>query len=416
MRKLSFIILVLFVFSIPWQDVIYMPGGLPAISRILGVLLIFAAFLTVIEGNTLKIRRPSLMFMVTALFIFWAALSNFWGDRFGGSLFMILTYVQLGVMVWLIWQICRTKEQHLVLLQAFVLGAYILAGSTSYQGITNPFTPNSEALYERYTGIGGNANGIAGIMALGIPIAWHLSLVGQNGLLRLVNLIYIPTAVLGIIFAASRGGFIIAIIGLMLIPLTFSYANTSRKVIVSIALIVMCLAVARFTPEQNFNRILETSSEITEGNVSNRSQVWRAGLEVYSESPLLGVGVGNFTRATTPILGYTLPAHNAYVLILTELGAVGLIIFLSIFAVTTLPLLRLEFPERQFYFILTFALAVSIFPANDEDSQHVWALLAIMTTRYAYVMTFSHTIDTIRQSSSSVRNAITRRKRRLPAR
>lgn len=416
MRKLPFIILVLFIFSIPWQDVVYLPGGLPAVSRILGVLLIFAALLTLIKGNNLTVRRPSLMLMLTVLFVFWAALSSFWGSRISSSLVISLRYLQLGTMVWMIWQICRTQEQHRILLQAFVLGAYVLSGSTTYQGITNPFVPNSEALYERFTGIGGNANDIAGIMALAIPIAWHLSLVTKNGLLRIINLLYLPIAMLAIILTASRGGFIIAIIGLTLVPLTFRYANTSRKFIVAFALIIMCVLVIRFTPQQNFNRILETSSEISEGNVSNRSQIWRAGLEVYSESPLLGVGVGNFTLATTPILGYTIPAHNAYVLILTELGIVGILLFLSIFAVTLLPLLRLEFPEKQFYFVLTFALALSIFPANDEDAQHVWALLAIMTTRYAYVMTFSHTIDTIRQTSLSVRSAITPRKRKLPVR
>ncbi len=354
------------------------------------------------------------MLFVTAAFVFWATLSSLWGSQIAGGLRSSLTYVQLGVMVALIWQLCRTKEQHLVLLQAYVLGAYVLAGSTVYGFLTNPFVANSMQSMERYTGIGSNPNGIASVTALGLSIAWYLSLVQRNAFLRLVNLVYVPVAVFGIVLTASRGGTAIALLSLAIIPLTFRYTNNSRKIIVAVALVFMGVAIVRLIPPANFARIAETSSELTEGNVSNRSQIWRAGLEAYSERPILGVGVGNFRAATTPILGYSIPAHNAYVLILTEMGIVGILLFLLVFVVTLLPLLRLDFPERPFYLILWLAIVVTIFPSNDEDAQVIWALLAIMTTRHAYVMTFSHTAYTLRQTSSRIRRIVGRGKSRLP--
>lgn len=413
MRNLPFVILVLFVFTIPLQDVIFLPGGL-TVSGIAGLILAVAALGTIVKGKTLSLRRPSLMLFVTVAFVFWAALSSLWGSQVAGGLRASLTYVQLGVMVALIWQLCRTKEQHLVLLQAFVLGAYVLAGSTVYGFLTNPFVANSAQSMERYTGIGNNPNGTASVIALSLSVAWYLSLVQRNAFLRLVNLVYVPVAVFGIILTASRGGAAIALLSLAVIPLTFRYTNNFRKIIVVVALVVMGVAIVRLIPPANFERIAETSSELSEGNVSNRSQIWRAGLEAYSESPILGVGVGNFRAATTPILGYSIPAHNAYVLILTEMGIVGILLFLLIFVVTLLPLLRLDFPERPFYLILWLAIAVTIFPSNDEDAQVIWALLAIMTTRHAYVMTFSHTAYTLRQTSSRIRRIVGRGKSRLP--
>lgn len=75
---------------------------------------------------------------------------------------------------------------------------------------------------ERYTGIGGNPNDIAAIMALALPMAWHLSLLQRSGWLRWLNLSYLPVAVLGVVLTASRGGAVIAVVGLAVIPLTYN--------------------------------------------------------------------------------------------------------------------------------------------------------------------------------------------------
>lgn len=404
MRNLPFIVLTLFIFSIPWQDVVYLPGNL-TVSRILGLALIVAGLGSFLKGRFVQFRKPSLMLFLTALFVLWTAFSGLWSVSYNGAL-ASLTYVQLAIMVWLIWDLCRTREQHLVLLQAFVLGAYVLAGSTVYDYLTNPFVPNSMQSMERYTGLGGNANGIAAIMALTLSIAWYLSLVQRSGWLRWVNLIYLPTAVLGIVLTASRGGAVIAVIGLAVIPLTYSHLNRSRKLILAVALAVMSVTVVNLIPQANIIRLAETSSEISEGNVSNRSQIWQAGLEAYSEKPVFGVGVGGFVEATAPILGYRDVAHNVYILILTEMGVIGLLLFLSILTVTLLPLLRLPALERTFYSFLWLALVVSLLPSNDEDAQHVWALLTLMTTRNAYILTFSKSARTLSAVPTTLRRML----------
>ena len=360
-----------------------------------------------IQRGVIRFRRPSLMLFLTAIFIFWAGTSALRGTLGAANIVLISSYVQIFIMVFFIWQLCRTQEQHLALFQAFVLGSYVLAGSTIYSYITHPFVPNALQGYERYNGIGGNANGIANIMALAIPIAWHLSLTSRNNFMRLVNLAYLPAGVLGIILTASRGGFIVAVMGLVLIiPLTLRYTNRSRKIIVVLSLALMCILVIRLVPPKNFERIAQTRSEITEGNFSNRSQIWRAGLEAYSEKPIFGVGTGAFKDATTPILGYSIDAHNVYVLILTEMGIVGITLFLLILAITILPLLRLGSPESPFYLALWLGLILSISVSNDENAQHLWTLLAIMTTRYAYVLRFSG--ETLKQLPRRTRMLVQR--------
>lgn len=407
MWNLPFSILAAFIFSIPWQDVVYVPGSLP-ISRILGVLLIVAGLGSMLRGRSIKLRNPSLMLFLAVLFVFWAVLSNLWTINVSRGLTQSLIYVQLVIMVWLIWELCRTKKQHLILVQAFVLGAYVLAGSTVYGFLTNPFEPNSMQSMERYTGIGGNPNDIGAIMALALPMAWHLSLLQRSGWLRWLNLSYLPVAVLGVVLTASRGGAVIAVVGLAAIPLTYNYANRSRRIVFAVALGIMAIVVFNLVPPENFLRLAATSAEISEGNVSNRSQIWQAGLEAYSEQPLLGVGVGSFSQATTPFLGYRAVAHNVFVNILTEMGVVGLTLFVSLILVTLLPLLRLPAPDRIVYSFLWLALVISLLPSNHEDAQHVWALLVILTTRSAYILTFSEPARLLSKAPRKLRKVLGR--------
>lgn len=407
MSNIPFAVLAVFIFTIPWQDVVTLPGNL-AVSRIVGVLLIVAGLGSMVKGRSIKIRRPSLMLCLTILFVFWAGLSALWSINVSRSLFLWLTYVQLAVMVWLIWELCRTREQHLVLLQAYVLGAFVPAGSTVYEYLTNPFVPNSSQAVERYTGLGGNENVIASIMAFALPLAWYLSVTRRSGWLRWINLIYLPVGVLGIVLTASRGGAVLAVVGLAVIPLTYTHISRIRRILLTTILGVMAVALVNLVPPENVARLTETSSELTEGNVSNRSQIWEAGLEVYSDHPVLGVGVGGFSDAVMPILGYKQVAHNVFVNLLTEMGVVGLGLYTLMLLVILVPLLRLPSPDRTVYTFVWLVLFISLLPSNDEDAQYTWALLTLLTTRSAYVLTYSHSARLLAEVPAKLRRGARR--------
>ena len=386
MHRFSFYALVLFFFSLPWQDIVALPGGTTfSVARIVGLFLIAAAVVATLSRGSVRLRVPALTLILTWLFCAWVALSgvgSLWSPT--GAFVKTTTYVQLAVMATIIWQLCRTEQQHVALLQAFVIGAYVIAGRLVYDFATNPFVPNAAQSFERYVGLGGNPNGVAAIMALALPMAYFLGAFRSRGGWRWLNLLYLPLAVFGIILTASRGGFLIALTGLLVVPLTAGYLRRSGRVAVVIGAVAVVAGLAPFVPAANFSRIAETSSEVSEGNVSNRSQIWAGGLKLYQTSPLIGVGTGSFSRAIEPVLGYSIAAHNAFLIVLIETGVVGFALFVLNFVIVLAPLLGLPGPERLFYGCLWLALVVSMLPSNVEDAQYVWALLTLMATRRAY--------------------------------
>lgn len=388
MNKYGFYALVVFVFSIPWQDIVYLPGSsVLSVARLVGLLLIAGGIVSTLRRGTLHLRTPPLTLIITLLFALWATAGTLWNPWNSISGFLYTSaYLQFAIMSVFIWQLCRTREQHMLLMQAFVLGAYVVSSQVVYQFITNPFVPNSVQSMARYTGLGGNPNGVAGMIALALPIAYYLGSFWSRGLMRWLNLLYIPLTLFAIVLTASRGGFIVALVGLLIIPFTFKHLGRSSQIAVSILTVAAAVTLYFTIPEDNFARIAETSSELSEGNVSNRSQIWVAGLELYERSPVVGIGTASFSRAVDSVLGYAIPAHNSFLTVLVEMGIVGFLLFAGNFIVVLIPLLRLPGPEKMLYLWLWLALVVSMLPSNDENAQHVWALLMLMATRKAILL------------------------------
>lgn len=388
MNRFSFYALVIFFFSLPWQDFVTLPGGsFLSVSRLIGLILIVAGLGATLRRGTLRLRVPAATLILTVLFAFWAVCGTLWSSgSAAGVAISAVTYVQLAVMALLIWQLCRNLPDHRTLLQAYVLGAYIVAGQILVQYVTNPFIPNSTHSMERYTGLGNNPNPVATAIALALPVAWYLGHFWARGLLRWLNYLYLPLALFAIILTASRGGFLVGLVGLMVVPLTFRRLPPRAKAATLVFAILSVGTIAATIPLANFTRIAETSSEISDGDVSSRGAIWQAGLQLYTGSPIIGIGTGSFQGAVEPLLGRRIPAHNAFLLVLVEMGVIGFLIFTVNFFVVLRPLLRLPGPEKMFYLCLWSALVVSMLPSNVEDAQYVWALLTLMATRQAYVL------------------------------
>ena len=387
-NRFSFYALVIFFFSLPWQDIVRLPGGsFFSASRLVGLILIVAGLGVTLRRGTLKLRVPAVTTVLTVMFALWATCGTLWSTgSHNGAALLALTYVQLAVMALLIWQLCRNLQDHRTLLQAYVLGAYIVAGQIALQYLTHPFVPNSTQSMERYTGLGGNPNGVAAAVALALPIAWYLGHFWARGLLRWLNYLYLPLAIFAIILTASRGGFLVALLGLMVVPLTFRQLPIRARVTTFVFALLSVGVIATAVPLANFSRIAQTSSEISDGDVSNRGVIWKAALQLYTESPVLGIGTGSFLSAVGTVLGYRIPAHNAFLLVLVEMGIIGFLLFTVNFLVVLRPLLQLRGPEKMFYLCLWLALVVSMLPSNVEDSQYVWGFLTLMATRQAYTL------------------------------
>jgi len=157
------------------------------------------------------------------IFILWNILSVFWSVEIDSTIVRIKTYVQLGILSWILWDLYSTQKDLRAALQAYILGAYIAIGST----IFNYFA--GQAIEGRYTAAGFNANDLSLTLALGIPLAWHLAVSENNGTkvmsLRLVNYFYVPAAALTIVLTASRGSLLASVPALFFIFVSLHRLN-----------------------------------------------------------------------------------------------------------------------------------------------------------------------------------------------
>ncbi|MCG2694086.1 O-antigen ligase family protein [Candidatus Parcubacteria bacterium] len=76
-----------------------------------------------------------------------------------------------------------------------------------------------------------------------------------------------------------------------------------------------------------------TSRVKSEGYLESKSNIervasWREGLELWTQNPLFGIGIGNYTIGLPKPYGQ--PSHNIFLMVLAELGAVGFLLYLAL--------------------------------------------------------------------------------------
>src|ERR1700730_9715741 len=99
MQTVAYALLWLFVFTMPWDDIVQLPvlGSLP---RLVGIAASVVGVLFVIARG--RFRPLSWFHVFTGLFVIWAALTSFWTIDPEGTRERVLTYTQLALLAWLL--------------------------------------------------------------------------------------------------------------------------------------------------------------------------------------------------------------------------------------------------------------------------------------------------------------------------
>src|ERR1019366_1142091 len=122
---------------------------------------------------------------------------------------------------------------------------------------------------------------------------------------------------------ASRSALLSTLVAAAIIPATWTRL-TRRQLITDIAWAATVMSgVAVLIPSVSLERLATTRTELIYGTMDTRTEIWKAGLEVFSSHPFAGVGAGGFERAVQPLLGYAggdahFVAHNTFLSILVE--------------------------------------------------------------------------------------------------
>jgi O-antigen ligase len=370
MISLAYAAVWFFVFSLPWENFIVVPG-VGVFSRVIGAVAVGLTLITLVLTG--RFRRWSMLQYAALFFVLWAAgvLLIFYNPTVMPKKFW--TFVQLVVMVWMIWELAPTRSRVIGLLSAYVLGSYVSALDTVL------LSRREAGALKRFAGGGGDPNDLAMTLAAAIPMAWYLGMTYHRPLVRWACRAYLPIGLLAIALTGSRGGMVASLVGLLIVPLTMTRLSPG-KLVMAIALLTISggLAVA-YVPKSIVSRLSTTSTEVEDLSLGGRFRIWKAGIHAFAERPFIGYGSGSFKVAVLPELGYaTQVAHNSYLSVLVEEGFIGLLLYLTMFIAVFLALMRLQYLDRRFALVLLATISVAMLPLSWDDRKTVWFVLAAL--------------------------------------
>jgi exopolysaccharide production protein ExoQ len=124
--------------------------------------------------------------------------------------------------------------------------------------------------------------------------------------------------------------------------------------------------------------------------LTGRTDIWAAGLEAFRASPITGSGIGFWNARTDPMvgmlnhrIGYDVGhAHNGILNLGVELGVVGIVLFLALFAGVIATAWRARHRAPQLArFTLLYAATITLMSLSESLFQgvHIGVLLALQT-------------------------------------
>jgi O-antigen ligase len=169
-------------------------------------------------------------------------------------------------------------------------------------------------------------------------------------------------------FLSSRAAMLAA---LLIVPFYFLYKSVKRNKI-RYTWIIIILAVFILTPvmlkNERFNTFTKAISQKTVTETVKKDVriiVWKTALSIVSNNFILGVGTGDVNSellkenkrvGNTELVETRLNVHNQYIEVLLENGAIGLIIFVSVF----LTMLYIAYSEKNLLYFL-YIIVIMIF-------------------------------------------------------
>ena len=366
-----------FVFVLPWDKFILMPV-LGSIPRLVGLAASAVGVVHVLARR--RVRPLSWFHLFAMLFVLWAGVSAFWSIDPEATRVRLLTYLQLVVLAWLIWEIAWSPERQRALLQAYVLGVSFAAGVTIHTYLLG--VPAIEGT--RFTAFSFNVNELGMTLALGLPMAWYLSLSQPHQRFAWIWRLYLPLGVTAILLTASRGAFLAALVALAIIPWTLGRLRLRTKVALYALSAGTLFAATQFVPETSLARLQTIQADVAAGYFGGRGAIWMAGLEVAQEHPIAGVGAGAYPAAVEPTLYFAWSSHSVPLGILVENGIVGLFLLLGAVAAVTIPVRHLPPLQQRFSIVLLLALAVASLSGEWEDRKQFWFVLGVLAAQVVY--------------------------------
>jgi O-antigen ligase len=367
MTTIAYGALWLFCFAVPWQNILLIPG-VGTISRLMGIVAFGLTVFAVVVSA--RVRRLQPFHVAAVLFVICAGFGVFRTADEGRAITKFGTYLQLLLVLWMIWELAPTYQRTRGLLLAYVCGAYVAAINTImvYRSLAGTSA-------RRFAAAGFDPNDLGMILALAVPMAWYLGMTYQKPLLRWLCRAYIPLGLVAIGLTSSRGAMIASVVALLIVPVSMTQLSPGRIAAAVFLLFASGAAAITYIPANTWDRFHATAAEtaVGRGNLNSRLVVWKAGIRAFSERPILGYGTSGFNWAVRS------QSHNSYLSVLVEQGIVGFMLYSMMFIAVFVRIMRMPTMERRFGLVLLVTLGVAMLPLVWDDRKSVWVILGVLT-------------------------------------
>jgi putative inorganic carbon (hco3(-)) transporter len=195
----------------------------------------------------------------------------------------------------------------------------LLSGGGSHvQGITGTVT--------------GDNNNLGLIMLMSWPLINYLRVHSANRAVRLGLVALMGITVVAVLGTYSRGAFLglVAVLG-------YFWWKAKRKIIIGALGLIVVLPAVTFMPQQWVDRINTIQTYQSDGSAMGRISQWGFAIRLARDRPLVG---GGFDASESPLVHRSYPDelllayHSMWFQSLGDHGVIGLLLFISIGAIT----------------------------------------------------------------------------------
>lgn len=381
LELISWLFLCLFVFTMPWEKGVWVPG-IGTIARTLGMVAFVAGTASVLYRR--KLRSPNLMLVTSALFVLWSGLSYLWSIDPAATIAKVSTLAQLLAMVWLVWELCRGPARQEQLMSAYVLGALLGAGITFIR-----YGMSIQTYYRRYAATGFDPNDFGLILVFSIPMAIYLAW-RHAGWLRWLWTGSVLMVISAVLLTASRTALVATFLSFLIVPLLWARMGMAQR-LASLALFgYLIFSLVGAAPSSSRERLATLPEEITEGNFNSRKSIWKSGARYWIRHPVLGAGSGAYPEAVRPELGVPgvkgarYVAHNTFLSVLVECGIPGFTIYAALMLTLVVFIWMMPTPERFLWAVMLLVWVTGVTTLTWEHYKVTWLLFALIVTEWSH--------------------------------
>ncbi|MDQ3758441.1 MAG: O-antigen ligase family protein [Actinomycetota bacterium] len=310
-------------------------GGLQPLTVLLPVLAVaLFAYVLLVARREHRLHHRGIVPAVGA-FLLVATVSALQGIDSRESLGQLAVLLSGGALLLAVLQACRERSDLLVVAVGICLALVIASVHGLIQQSGGEFDQSSSIggdIVGRVSGTFGHPNQYAGFLAVLIPVAVAIALSKAfPSRMRWLAGGAVALALPALTLSYARGAIGGLIVGSVV------WLAIVRPRVAWVVVVAMIAAGVISAP----SLLKERLSDVGTSQVALRSDLWRSALGVYSESPVLGVGIDNFSEAYESLPSTVeaasqrrllhneqvlVPPHanNLYLNVLAEQGLVGL--------------------------------------------------------------------------------------------